>query len=375
MDPCEWHFQFESLADTKHPHRIRALDIDFGGTWWGPEEERAEKIRLELGSCRFFTSSFPQLTTLTWSDEGAEYASHLFSTSPFTPTLRSLSYAGPWDGMVAPVNNLTSLVIEGNGSDMTPMEDVRLLLLNNRLLESLGLGFVIFKDNSTGPPVLLSNLKSLNVGFADDRLSTIIRVPALQYLSSLRIGSDDAESYTLYATGDGIVFSAKCSPGDLAETWEDYTGYYASPTIHHIRLEDSEPIRDYGFEIEYNDSTFISVLSDAHTLEIGNGYFPCWYDTFLDDLKKLGPQLKTIRFAIPDELESFRGDGDGNWQQDSGLLNNIEDLVRYRFNQGRPLATVERMVTSKDERRNGEQGWTWKRFYNGRQLSEFVQPG
>ena len=26
--PCEWHFQYEALAEPKHSHRIRTLDIN-----------------------------------------------------------------------------------------------------------------------------------------------------------------------------------------------------------------------------------------------------------------------------------------------------------------------------------------------------------
>ena len=64
--PCEWNFQFESLAESKHCSRIRALDINFDGEWVPP----AGRVRLALGSCRFFISSFPKLVTLTWKNEG-----------------------------------------------------------------------------------------------------------------------------------------------------------------------------------------------------------------------------------------------------------------------------------------------------------------
>ena len=369
-NPCEWHFQFESLAGTKHSDRIRALDIDFGGMWWGPAEERAEKIRLGLGSCRFFTSSFPRLITLSWRNDRTKHANHLFSISPFTPTLRSLTYEGPWDCLLVPVSNLTSFVFE---SDMGPgniyLEDVRLFLLNNRSLESLGLEYVYFEGDSAGPSVLLSNLRSLNIGLGDNRLSTIIRVPALQHLASLRLESD-AEHYTLYATGDGIGFSIKRYPDDVVKGWEEFTGY-TKPKIRHIHLDNSGPVGDYDSE----DITFVSMLLDAHTLEIGSGYFPFWYDGFLDDLKQL-PQLKTIRFAIPEGLEAFPGDDDDDislW--DYELLDTIGDLVQYRFYQGRSLSTVERMVTSECGRTDREQDFVWRCFYGDRELSKYVQSG
>ena len=277
---------------------------------------------------------------------------------------------GSWNGLTAPVINLTSFVFEGNlGSDGTRTEDFRSFLFNNRSLESLGLKYAEFEGDSIGPPVCLSNLKSLDVGLADNKLPTIIRVPALRNLSSLRIGSDDeAEWYTLHATGDGIVFSASCFPSGLAETWEDFTRY-ARPTIHHVHLEDS--VAEVEF---YSDTTFALVLLDAHTLEIGDCLFPFWYGGFLDDLKQLGPQLKTIRFAISEELDPFPEDGDDTGLWGDELFDNIEELVRYRFSQGRPFSVVERMVTSKSERTNRGQDFVWRCFYNSRELGRYVQP-
>ena len=372
-NPCERHFQFESLAETKHSNRIRALDIDFDGISvpFAAGAEGAEKVRLSLGSCRFFTSTFPQLTTLSWKNEGTRHANHLFSTSLFAPTLRSLTYVGSWDELAVGLSNLTSFEHEGDGCDRILVEDVRLFLLNNRSLETLRLEYVGFEGTSVGPPVCLSSLKSLSVGLADSKLSTIVRVPAFRYLSSLRIGSDDLECYTLHAAGDRIKFSARCFPDDLVDTWEAFTGY-GRPTIRHIHLDDSGPIDNHD---EYSNLTFISMLMDAHTLEMGCGYFPYWYDGFLDDLKQLGPQLKTVRFAIPEEMEPFPGDDDGFWLRDDGLLDSIEDLVRYRSSQGRPLSAVERMVTNKSERANREQDFVWRCLYDGRELSKFVRSG
>jgi len=105
-NPCEWHFQFELLAETRHSNRIHALDIEFDGGW-GPITERA---RLALGSCRFYTPTFPKLVTFTWKNEGVAHADYLFSIPPFVPTLRSLNYVGDWNSLVTQVNNLTSFI-------------------------------------------------------------------------------------------------------------------------------------------------------------------------------------------------------------------------------------------------------------------------
>ena len=362
-NPCEWHFQLDSLAESKHSSRVRALEIDFDDISVS-FAEGVERVRLASGSCRFFTSSFPQLATLTWRNRETMHANHLFSTSPFTPTLRSLTYMGRWGGMTMGVNNLTSFGYVGDGLNTTRVEDFRLFLLNNCSLESLDLDSVDFEGESIGPPACLSNLKSLSVGLADSTFPNIFRVPALLHLSSLKIGSE-GDCHTLDATGEGIAFSARCFPGDIAKIWEDFTGY-ARPIIRHVHLDDNGPI-DCD---EYKDLTLVPVFSHAHTLEIGLRYLPDWYDRFLDDLKQLGPQLKTIRFAIPEELEPFVGDVE--FRGDSALLDTIEDLVQYRFSQGRPLSVVERMVTNDNEGANREQDFVWRCLYNGRELGKYL---
>ena len=363
---CEWHFQFESLAEPKHSNRIRTLDIDLDGRWV-PEAEREQ---LALGSCRFFTSSFPRLATLRWQNEKTDYADYLFSTPPFPPTLRSLTYAGAWGTLIAPVNNLTSFVFDSDcGPKGTDVEAVRLFMLNNRSLESLELKYVDFEGSSRGPPVHLPNLKSLTVGFPYKELSIIIRVPALHRLSSLRISSQrDTFLYMLYATGDCITFSAQFLPRGFAETWEGFTGY-ARPAIHHVRLDDGPEVDDCGDDT----ITLLSLLSDVRALEIGNGYFPSWYNGFSDDLKQLGPQLKIIRFAVSDELEPFKGSE--KYDILGGrFLDKIEELVKYRFEQGRPLSVIERMSVGGSEQINRQQDYVWRCFYGSRRLSQYVRP-
>ena len=59
-DPCEWYLQFELLAEAGHSKRVHKLNIDFDGIHYVP----GERNRLTLGSCRFFTLSFPTSRTL-----------------------------------------------------------------------------------------------------------------------------------------------------------------------------------------------------------------------------------------------------------------------------------------------------------------------
>lgn len=364
-NPCEWHFQFESLAKPKHSNRIRALDIDLDGEWTVVEKRE----RFALGGCRFFASSFPKLTTLGWKDEETDYANYLFSTPPFPPTLRSLTYVGAWSPLIAPVNNLTSFTFEGDcGLEGTNLEVVRLFLSNNRSLESLEFNYADFEGDPKGPPVHLPNLKSLSIGITYKGLWTIIRVPALGRLSSLRVSlQQDVCVYTLHATGEGIAFSARCFAREFGETWEDFTGY-VKPIIHHIRLEDGPVVDDCSDHI-----TFRPLLSDVRTLEIGNGYFPLWYRGFLHDLKQLGPQLKVIRFAISEDLEPFRGDD--QYELFGGFfLDQIEELVRFRFEKGQPFSVVERMRIGGNERANRQRDYVWRCFYGSRKLGRYVCP-
>ena len=110
-DPCEWHFQFESLAEAGHSKRVYELNIDFEGGGI----PLAEKVQLALGSCRFFTLSFPHLTSLEWLESRTEHGNYIFSTPPFPHTLRFLSFMGSWDGSVTQVNNLISFTFENEG--------------------------------------------------------------------------------------------------------------------------------------------------------------------------------------------------------------------------------------------------------------------
>ena len=364
--PCEWHFQFESLTESGHSKRVRKLNINFLGTYI-PGERR----RFALGSCRFFTLSFPCLVSLGWMEDDTEHGSYIFSIPPFPSTLRSLYFTGSWDGPVMQVTNLTSFTFE-RYDDKINVETFRLFITNNRSLESLSLKQAEFEGNSRGPPVSLYNMKSFTIDFHAKNLSTIIRIPALQRLSSLLITKDDpfCSWYRLRATGDGIVLSTTCDVQNIAEVWQDLTSY-VRPTIHHIRFYDD--VYDHDDDDDDHDGvTLASLLVDVRTVEIGKGYWTSWYNSFVEDLKQTGPQLKTVRFAISDEHEPFQRDEE---YEDWGglLLDEIEELVRFRFEQGRPFSVVERMVVSGSERTNRQEDYVWRCFYGSRRLGQYVR--
>jgi hypothetical protein len=366
--PCEWHFIFEPLATLEHSKRIRTLDIDFRGTYHPIPLVKRREFALE--GCRFFSSSFPQLTSLTWNHAGRIYAKHIFSSSPFTPTLSSLSLGGALDGSFTQVNNLTSLTFVNYEIFGPRVESFRLFMLNNQSLESLSLDVLIFEGDSKGPSVDLPNLKSFEVHSHHQILSTIIRVPALQRLSSLRISLDSDGGLVLDATGDTIALSVETVLPDAAEVWQGLTGYIR-PTIRHVRLYDY-PEGDRDYSGGGDGRAIISLLADAYVLEVGHGYLPFLYPGFSDNLKQLGPQLRTIRFEVW-EMEPFRESGDEYELWGGSHLDQIEDLVKHRFAQGRPFSTVERMVVSESETSNRLQDHVWRRFYDGRNLGQYVR--
>jgi hypothetical protein len=238
---------------------------------------------------------------------------------------------------------------------------------NNRSLESLDLGFIILGGDAKGPPVHLLNLKSLNIDQFVRKFSNAIRIPAFQRLSSLRISSEDSQIYTITATGDEITITADCYLEELAETWEYLTGY-AKPVIRHIRLYDGPEHVDHGYD---ENSTVALLMADAHTLEVGLSYLWGWYENFWEDLKQLGTQLKTIRFEISGDMEPCL-DLCTHAGLDCNIWDAIEDLVKYRSDQGRPFSVVERLATSESEREDRLQAYVWRCFYGFRKLDQYI---
>jgi len=365
-DPCERHFVFESLATPLHSKRIRTLNVDF----YHPDDlPHKDTMEVSLGSCRFFTLSFPQLTDLGLNSLWSGHTSHLFRIPPFTPTLRSLSFAGPWDGAFTQVNNLTSLVLKDHGDELC-IDTFRLFLSGNQSLESLSLDITSFDGDTKGPPVDLPNLKLFSVNLCPMVLSIIIRVPALRRLSSLRVfyEADNLEAVRLLATGDEITLNVVSAGDDVAEVWQDLVGY-GQPTIGHVNLHGYPGI---GCVAPGSRAVFL-LLADAHTLEVGRDYLTLWYDGFLGDLKQLGPQLKTIRFEVWEEVEPLGRVGYEDEMYGRDLLVSIEELVRDRFENGRPFSAVERLVVCESERSNRQQDYVWRCFYDDCKLGQYVR--
>lgn len=246
----------------------------------------------------------------------------------------------------------------------------RTFILNNRSLETLSLDYFWCRGELDGPPTILSNLKLLDVYYPQDILLTIFHTPALQRLSSLSILPEkpDYDRFTFRATGEGIVFTLRVDLYDFVDLWQDLTKH-AKPTIRHVRLEnpdDRELVESDGCNAVF------SLLTDVHTLEIGRGYAPNFYPDFWEDLKQFLPQLRTIRFEIPEETEPHPYPPSEYQAWGAELLHGIEELVTYRFQQGRPFSVVERMVVSESEPINRQQDFVWRSFYSDRRLDQYI---
>jgi len=248
-------------------------------------------------------------------------------------------------------------------------------VLSNQSLESLSLDIEHFRGdlNAPPPPVDLPNLKSFTLQFCPENMSKFFRVPALQHLSSLDVSSEgisEGAEVKLTSTADAFTILVEGILPDVMETWEDLTRD-ARPTIRQVRYCNFSEGRDteysYGSEV-------IPLLADAHTLEIGRDYLLWWYRGFLDDLKQLGPQLKTIRFEIPEDMEPFKDRADVYERCEGRLLDQIEELVKYRFEHGRPFSVVERTVVGEAGRVDRLQDYVWRCFYGDRGLDQYVRP-
>ena len=142
------------------------------------------------------------------------------------------------------------------------------------------------------------------------------------------------------------------------DAWQDFAGY-AGPKIQHHRLENLESVK-----CDHARGFGGTLFTDVHTVGIGDAlctlrpWFCIPFPGILDGLKEHWSQLKTICFKVPkkggvskepeseSEPDCPSGDCDPRGE---GLFDQIEDLVAYRFKQGRPFSSVERMVTGESE--------------------------
>ena len=204
------------------------------------------------------------------------------------------------------LNKLTSVAFEYLRGNINA-ESFRTFLLNNPSLEMFSMRSITFEEDPKGPPAILSNLRSLSVCHLSQKiLSTLLRAPALQRLSSLSIfpSGGGRGPFTFCAAGEGIVLTIEQFFVRVEGTWKDLTGY-ANPTIRHVIFKNPH-------EYNLNNGRFgdrnavLLLLTDAETLEVDRGYAPEFYPGFWKDLRELGPQLRTIRLEGLGEIKPLR---------------------------------------------------------------------
>ena len=401
--PCEWHFLFELLAHPSNSERIEVLRTDSsskvlvhpGVSTRALFDDFSSRIfslpcaferypgssthfsyhrftpSLKLENCKFFHSTFPRLTTLTWKDDGTKYAHRLFSAPDCLSALQSMTFEGYWHNSLSlpQLNNLTSFAIKRLIWTLNA-EDFRLFLSENQSLVSLEVSIDI-RGETSGPPVDLLELKSLSIDSSAEALSTIAHIPAFKRLSVLKIsledGSDDL--YTLRATGDGISLLVKSKTPKVPEDWQHLVGY-TGPTIRHVRAHDQ--LRMDMTPPSCESCTKITPLMvNAHTAEFGLSYLGCWGDELWNELRLL-KVLKTIRFEVWEEIPPYGEPDDSDDESDGYLWDKIADLVEHFFKEGRPLHAIERMVVSEDEEANRIQDDLWRQFIDGRNVTKYL---
>lgn len=369
-NPCECHFVFEALAETKHTSHITVLNVNF--ETFHDTAPPSDNTPITLKSCRFFASSFPQLADLTWNNNYGDRYGQLLQRQTFPRILCSLDFRGPWDDPFPQIRGLTSLTLHRG---YTP-EAIRVFLLENQSLESLSLALDRVHA-SAGPPVKLPKLRFLGLDSLgpECRFPDYLHIPEMRSLTSLQVFFILDQGYPSRTVsraigGSGFTFSLTCGAWAIEEPWETFTGH-ARPTIKHIHVGDGTTWINRG-------GKFVVPLLDAyaHTLEVELIYTHTtgWhYDTFWNRVKRAGLQLKTIRFEVSENMDPFHSRMDDP-DKDNQVFSRIEDLVKYRFEQGRPFAVVERLVVSEDERVNRLQAHAWNSFYNSRGIGRYVVP-
>ena len=363
MVPCEWHFVFEALAELRHSTRILSLNVAF----YPPSIPAASTGKVALGSCRFFTLTFPQLSSLDWDNGwGLRFTNYLFSTPPFPQSLRYLTYKGPWSDYFAEITSLTFLKYEANTNPVDPVAFQR-FLLHNPNLESLWLKQLTFQHNPQVQPVELPALKRLSVNPPPVNLSAIIQAPAIRNLSSLRICLSADRPDILFAVGDGFTLYAGNFLKGLGQVWYELT-WYARPTIGWIHLGGSSP--DVFYRTPSED-TFGWLIQDASTVEVGLVHGTAWNLNLWGALMNAGTQLKVVRVEVPEHMGQIGHHYNPAWDDD--VFERIDRLVKRRFELGSPLAAVERLVVSDDELVNGEQDAAWGWFYHTRGIGCYLR--
>ena len=386
-NPCRYHTTIGPLLEVDHVRRIRTLDVYLTIRTGTNEYDADEDFRGILKGFKLFTSPLPAAESLTFRvnydyediETPLEFPKALFSWGVSPPTeLRHLALHSCYGGPVLAVRNLTSFELTGVKEVYDPMElnqDTFLPLISGSpSLVSLSLSHCSFPDRaqlSQVTPVKLPGLKSLRLMDMSELsgFPALVDVPALNTLSSLRISARErGEGFGGFYGADFLI---------RAENDDGFRLSYNTPHHHEARLDwlgvlrDADPhltfVRFEGQEIDPTkqkqmETSPLPLLVNAKVLEIGASFACRSYREFWKDLRKVGPQLTTLRLEVIEGMKP-------------AVATSVEKLVRARFKKGMPLAKLERMRSEEMSEEDEEKAKKiWNKFRAGLDVDQYLAP-
>ena len=389
--PCDCHTAILPLLNDHHTKRIRELDICLTIDNYSEGFEN-DIFRAALDDLKFRPFSLPSLESLSFNvypdfdyndDPSMRFPADMFGWDTSPPAnLRHLTLHGCYGGPIPSLRNVTSFELAGV-SELNPMEinprTFFQFISGNPSLVSLTLAQCSFPDRSMLPwvvPVELSQLKTLQLTNIQESpsLPCFMEIPSLRTLSSLHISASRTPGYDHHyfpdfrvcaRNDDGFqlsfdfpeLFDEEFVEDKLTPDWVGITRI-ADPRPTFVRLERQ------GFDREEDRELKVSPLplfTNAEVLEINASFADCWYPHFWDDLKKIGPQLTTLRLEVAEgmDMEMF--------------ADSVKGFVKARLEKGMPLTRLERMKfewMDEEEERKSER--LWKEFRASLDIDQYI---
>ena len=377
------------LLNNHHTERIRNLDIQL--TVVDDFEGSADHIfKSALDDLKFCALSLPSLETLglsmhfdfDWFDPPfVHFPGDMFGWDTSPPAnLRHLILRGCFGGPVLSLQNVTSFELTGSKYCSMYISPHTLLqfISGNPSLESLTLAHCIFPDHPQLPrviPVKLSQLKTVRLTniYQSPSFPCLIEIPALKSLSSLHTSAQRRggriRDFRIHARGPNefqlSIDALDLGFGESAEEkltldWVGITGN-ADPLPSFVRLEREYiyPEKDYGLDVSH-----LPLFVNAKILEISATFADRWYFNLWDDLKKIGPQLTTLRLEVAEWMDT------GETEM---FVGTVKEFVKARLEKSMPLKGLERMrfegMSEEDDRKSER---LWKEFRASLDIDQYL---
>ena len=380
-NPCRYHKTIGPLLEADHLRRIRTLDVRLI-IFNSDTDSGADEVLWDvLGGFKFFTFPLPTLGSLNFNlkhdfevDTPVDLPRTVFSWMVSPPTeLRHLALHGCYGGPIQAVRNLTSFELTGVEENYIPMELDQHTFLpfisGSPSLLSLALSYCSFPDRtqlSQVTPVKLPGLRSLRLmdmsglsGFPG-----LIDVPAFNTLSSLCVsarkragGFHDTDFLMRAESDDGFQLSYNTPYNH--ESAPDWLGVMcdADPRLAFVRFEGQEldPTKEKQMV-----ASPLPLFVNAKVLEIGASFAGLWYRDFWKDLRKVAPQLTTLRLEVIEGMKP-------------AVAKSVGGFARTRFNEGMPLAKLERMTFEEGSEEDEEKAKKlWEKYRAGLKIDQYL---